>query len=122
MGRNPPSHAKSRQRGAPQPSDRSARGGQRQAPAAAARAPVWSDEARQDYLWWQEKDPKIFTRINALIEDIQRSPFSGLGKPEPLKHNWQGYWSRRITAEHRLVYKVEKGDVSIAQCRYHYKR
>ena len=122
MGRNPSSHAKSRQRGAPQPGDRSARSGQREARGVAARAPVWSDEARRDYLWWQEKDPKVFTRINALIEDIQRSPFSGLGKPEPLKHNWQGYWSRRITAEHRLVYKAEKGDISIAQCRYHYKR
>ena len=122
MGRNPPSHAKPRQRGAAQSGDRPARGGQGQAAASAARAPVWSDDARQDYLWWQEKDPKVFARINALIEDIQRSPFSGIGKPEPLKHNWQGYWSRRITAEHRLVYKVEKGIVSIAQCRYHYKR
>ena len=57
-----------------------------------------------------------------MIEDIQRSPFSGIGKPEPLKQNWQGYWSRRITGEHRLVYKVEKDDLLVAQCRYHYRR
>jgi len=122
MGRNPPSRAKSAQRGAARSRDRAARGRQGQAPAVVVRAPIWAGAARQDYLWWQENDPKVVARIDALIEDIRRSPFSGIGKPEPLRHRWQGYWSRRITAEHRLVYKFEKGDVSIAQCRYHYKR
>lgn len=122
MGRNAPSRAKPRQRQEAEPRDRSARGAQRQAHATSVRAPVWADEARQDYLWWQSKNQKVLARVNALIEDIRRSPFSGIGKPEPLKRNWQGYWSRRITAEHRLVYKVEKGELLIAQCRYHYKR
>ena len=122
MGRNPAPPAKPGERRAPRSRDRTARSGPRKATRVASRAPLWSDQAREDYLWWQAKDPKVFARINALIEDIARSAFSGIGKPEPLRHNWAGYWSRRITAEHRLVYKVEKGEISIALCRYHYDR
>lgn len=119
MGRDSPPPAKPRKRAASESRGGSTRGGQGQA---AAAAPVWSDQGREDYLWWREKDQKIFARINALVEDIGRSPFSGIGKPEPLKHLRAGYWSRRITGEHRLVYKVEDGEIHIAQCRYHYRR
>ena len=80
----------------------------------------WADHAWEDYLYWQETDAKILARINTLIKDIQRQPFQGIGKPEPLKHNWTGYWSRRINREHRLVYKISEDTVFIAQCRYHY--
>lgn len=80
----------------------------------------WADNAWEDYLYWQTTDAKVLERINKLIKDIQRQPFKGIGKPEPLKHNWSGYWSRRINREHRLVYKVAKGTLFIAQCRYHY--
>lgn len=78
--------------------------------------------AWEDYIYWAENDKKILRRINALIEDVQRSPFEGLGKPEPLKHQLAGFWSRRITDEHRLVYTVEAETLLIAQCRYHYSR
>ncbi|PHS34585.1 MAG: Txe/YoeB family addiction module toxin [Sulfurovum sp.] len=81
---------------------------------------TFSDEAWSDYLSWQKEDKKILKRINTLIKDIKREPFNGLGDPEPLKHNWSGYWSRRITKEHRLVYKVIDNAVLIAQCKYHY--
>ncbi len=81
---------------------------------------AWSDNAWEDYLYWQQVDGKTLKRINNLIKDIQRQPFAGLGDPEPLKHNWSGYWSRRIDREHRLVYKVERESVFIVQCRYHY--
>jgi toxin YoeB len=81
---------------------------------------VWADDAWDDYLWWDKTNPKIRIKINSLITDINRHPFSGIGKPEPLKGALSGYWSRRITREHRLVYKVEKNVLSIAQCRYHY--
>jgi toxin YoeB len=81
---------------------------------------VFSDHAWEDYLHWQETDRKILRRINALIQEILRSPFEGTGKPEPLKNALSGYWSRRINDEHRIVYKVEKGEVLIAQLRYHY--
>jgi toxin YoeB len=78
----------------------------------------------RDYLFWQASDPKMVVRINALLEDMRRSPFRGIGKPEPLGENWAGWWSRRIDNEHRLVYRViGKGDeqrLEIAQCRYHY--
>ncbi|MBN8980532.1 MAG: Txe/YoeB family addiction module toxin [Rhizobiales bacterium] len=83
----------------------------------------WTADAWQDYLSWQD-DPKTLAAINALIKDIAREPFKGIGKPEPLKHALQGWWSRRITSEHRLVYRVSgKGStqqIEIIQCRYHY--
>ncbi|TLN27282.1 Txe/YoeB family addiction module toxin [bacterium] len=81
---------------------------------------VCSEHAWDDYLYWQKTDRKIVQRINALIKDIQRAPFEGVGKPEPLKHALSGYWSRRIDDMHRIVYKVEGDDVRIAQLRYHY--
>lgn len=81
---------------------------------------VFAKQAWEDYLYWQTQDKKILKRINLLIKDISRNPFSGLGEPEPLKYNWQGYWSRRINIEHRLVYKVTDNSILIAQCRYHY--
>ena len=82
---------------------------------------IFSDEAWEDYLYWQQHDKKILKKINKLIKEIQREPFKGIGEPEPLKYNWSGYWSRRITIEHRLVYKVQDNNLMIAQCRYHYK-
>lgn len=81
---------------------------------------VWSTNAWDDYLFWQTQDKKILRKINSLLKAIQRDAFQGIGDPEPLKHNWQGYWSRRINREHRLVYKIQNDDVWIAQCRYHY--
>jgi toxin YoeB len=81
---------------------------------------VFSEEAWEEYLYWQRTDRKVVQRINNLIRDIQRTPFEGVGKPEPLRHVLAGYWSRRITDEHRLVYKVESDSVLIAQVRYHY--
>lgn len=74
----------------------------------------------EDLAWWRKRNPKVLERIEALIADIRRSPFVGKGKPEPLKHEWQGYWSRRISEEHRLVYRLEAGVLYIAQARYHY--
>lgn len=81
---------------------------------------LWAEQAWQDYLYWQSMDAKTVKRINALIKDITRSPYEGVGNPEPLKYNWTGYWSRRIDREHRLVYRHERDTVMIAQCRYHY--
>jgi len=80
----------------------------------------WAEQAWEDYLHWQKTDKKVLKRINILIKDIQRQPFGGLGDPEPLKHNWSGYWSRRIDREHRVVYKVTNEALIIVQCRYHY--
>ena len=80
----------------------------------------WAEKAWEDYLYWQKVDKKTLKRVNALIKAIQRQPFEGLGDPEPLKHNWSGYWSRRIDREHRLVYKVTEAALIIVQCRYHY--
>ena len=82
---------------------------------------VFTDAAWSDYLYWQAEDRKTLKKINDLIKDIKRSPYEGLGKPEPLRHQLQGNWSRRIDIEHRLVYKVEdrRKLVTIA-CRYHY--
>lgn len=80
----------------------------------------WSDDAWDDYLYWQKNDKRNLKRVNEIIKDIKRSPFDGLGKPEALKHNWSGYWSRRINAEHRIVYKIEDDSILIAQCRFHY--
>ena len=81
---------------------------------------VWDDNASEDYLWWQTQDRKVLKRINALIKEIIRQGNEGTGKPEPLKYDLSGYWSRRINQEHRLVYKVTKDQVRIASCRYHY--
>ena len=81
----------------------------------------FADDAWDDYLYWQQNDKKILKKINRLIKEIQRDPFEGIGDPEPLKYNWSGYWSRRITIEHRLVYKVTDDALLIAQCRYHYR-
>lgn len=80
----------------------------------------WASSAWADYLYWQQTDKSTLKRINTLISDIKRQPFAGVGDPEPLRHNWSGYWSRRIDKEHRLVYKVTPDAVMIAQCRYHY--
>ena len=73
-----------------------------------------------DYLYWQKQDKKVLKKVNELIRNCQRTPFSGLGKPEALKNDLSGWWSRRITQEHRLVYRVEKEMLYIAQCRKHY--
>jgi toxin YoeB len=81
---------------------------------------IFSEHAWEDYLYWQRIDKDILKRINQLIKEIQRSPFEGIGKPEPLKHGLAGYWSRRITDEHRIVYKIENKSLFIAQLRYHY--
>ncbi len=81
---------------------------------------IFAPKAWKDYLHWQEHDRKMQQRINQLIEAIRREPFSGIGKPEPLKHALAGWWSRRIDGEHRIVYRVEAGDLLIAQLRYHY--
>jgi toxin YoeB len=83
---------------------------------------LWSDEAWEDYVYWQQNDQKVLQSINDLIRDIRRDPFKGLGKPEPLKHSLAGWWSRRITREHRLVYRVSGRNaelLEIIQCRYH---
>ncbi|HEB10121.1 MAG TPA: Txe/YoeB family addiction module toxin [Spirochaetales bacterium] len=82
---------------------------------------VFSDDAWNDYQYWIANDRRILKRINLLIKEISRDPFSGLGKPESLKHNLSGYWSRRITQEHRIVYRVSGDELMIAQLRYHYK-
>lgn len=80
----------------------------------------FSDQAWEDYRYWQSTDKATLKRIHALIKDVQRSPFEGIGKPEPLRHSLAGFWSRRIDDEHRLVYAVEDDCLLIAQCRYHY--
>ncbi|MCL9668249.1 Txe/YoeB family addiction module toxin [Rosenbergiella epipactidis] len=81
---------------------------------------TWSEEAWEDYLYWQDIDKKTVKKINELIKDASRTPFEGKGKPEPLKHNLAGFWSRRITSEHRLVYAASDDSLLIASCRYHY--
>jgi toxin YoeB len=80
----------------------------------------WTDIAWDEYLSWQKEDKKIVDEINGLIEECRRNPFKGTGKPEPLKGNLTGYWSRRITREHRLVYLPEDGGIYVVSCRYHY--
>ncbi|MBC2457781.1 MULTISPECIES: Txe/YoeB family addiction module toxin [Clostridium] len=82
---------------------------------------VWSDEAWNDYIYWQSQDRKTLKRINQLIKDIERNGYEGIGKPEPLKHDLQGFWSRRIDDVNRLVYRIENGQLEIAQCRLHYE-
>ncbi|MCU6667572.1 Txe/YoeB family addiction module toxin [Enterobacteriaceae bacterium H4N4] len=81
---------------------------------------IWTDHGWDDYLWWQEQDRKTLRRINNLIEDAKRQPFDGLGKPEPLKGNLSGYWSRRINDTDRLVYGVTDSGLTLLMCRYHY--
>ena len=81
---------------------------------------VFLDQAWEDYLYWQNMDKAMLKKINALVKEIERMPFEGSGKPEPLKHSLTGLWSRRINLDHRLVYKIENEAVVIYQCRYHY--
>jgi len=81
---------------------------------------IFSENAWEDYLFWQRTDKKILQRINTLLKEIKRNPFEGIGKPEPLKQALSGYWSRRINEEHRIVYKVASNAIYIAQLRYHY--
>jgi toxin YoeB len=81
---------------------------------------VFSDEAWEDYLFWQKQDKAVLKRSHELIAACKRDPFVGIGKPEPLKHALAGYWSRRINEEHRMVYRAEKDALLIAQLRYHY--
>lgn len=78
------------------------------------------DAAWEDYLYWQQTDKNVLKKINTLIKEICRTPFEGIGKPEALRENLAGFWSRRINLEHRIVYAVEKGAIVILQCRYHY--
>jgi toxin YoeB len=81
---------------------------------------VWSETAWEDCLWWQRQDRRVLKRINTLLKDVVRNGNEGIGKPEALKHDLSAFWSRRITDEHRLVYKVTETEVRIAACRYHY--
>ena len=81
---------------------------------------MFSNKAWDDYLYWQQNDKQISKKINQLIKDIKREPFDGIGKPEPLKHELSGFWSRRITDEHRLIYQVNESGLWVASCRYHY--
>jgi toxin YoeB len=81
---------------------------------------VFSENAWEEYLYWQKTDKKVLNRINELLRDIKRDHYQGIGKPEPLRNNLAGWWSRRIDAEHRLVYKVDGTSILIAQVRYHY--
>ncbi len=81
---------------------------------------IFVDESWEDYLYWQNTDKKILEKINNLLKDISRNPFSGIGKPEPLKFKYQGFWSMRISGEHRLIYQVRDGDILVAKCRFHY--
>lgn len=82
--------------------------------------PVFADNAWEDYLYWLKHDRKMVDRINSLIQEVKRDPFHGVGKPEPLRHALAGLWSRRITDEHRMVYRVEGDALHLAQLRYHY--
>ena len=82
----------------------------------------WTKEAWSDYVYWQGQDKKTLKRINTLIIDTQRVPFEGMGKPEPLKENLSGFWSRRIDDTHRLVYAVDNNQLTIISCRYHYEK
>ena len=81
---------------------------------------IFVDESWEDYLYWQSTDKKMLAKINALLKEISRNPFSGRGKPEPLKFKYKGYWSRRIDGEHRLIYKVQGDEILIAKCRFHF--
>jgi len=81
---------------------------------------VFVNESWEDYLYWQKTDKKIIIKINSILKDIFRTPFSGIGKPEPLKFKYKGFWSRRIDGEHRLIYQVKDDKILIAKCRFHY--
>lgn len=81
---------------------------------------VWQDEAWEDYMYWQTQDRKTLKRINQLLQDIDRKGYEGIGKPEPLKGNFSGWWSRRIDESNRLIYRITAGQIEIAQCRSHY--
>ncbi len=81
---------------------------------------IFSSKSLEEYLYWQKTDKKIHRRVNSLVGEIQRNPYDGMGKPEPLKYALSGYWSRRINDEHRLVYRVTEDSIFIAQLRYHY--
>lgn len=83
---------------------------------------TFSKNAWEDYIYWQTEDKKTLKKINALIKDIQKTPYKGIGKPEPLKFDLAGYWSRRIDLEHRLVYQVVDSDILIYACRFHYDK
>ncbi len=81
---------------------------------------VFTDESWEDYIFWQQNDNKKLKRINELLKDISRNPYQGIGKPEPLKHKYSGFWSRRIDSEHRLIYRILDDEIQIAKCRFHY--
>ena len=82
---------------------------------------TFTESGWEDYLWFQATDKKLLKKINTLIKDIKRSPFDGIGKPEPLKANLSGYWSRRINSEHRLIYEIQDDSIIIVACRFHYQ-
>ncbi len=81
---------------------------------------IFVDESWEDYLYWQKSNKKILKKINQLLKDISRNPYTGIGKPEPLKYKYSGFWSRRIDGEHRLIYMVRNDEILIAKCRFHY--
>ena len=81
---------------------------------------IFVDESWEDYQYWLKTDKKILVRINDLIKDISRTPYTGIGKPEPLKYKYKGFWSRRITDEHRLIYQVRGDELLIVKCRFHF--
>lgn len=83
---------------------------------------VFFEESWEDYIFWQETDKKKFKRINELLKSISRTPFEGIGKPEPLKNQLTGFWSRRIDLEHRIIYRVENDEIIILKCRFHYEK
>ncbi len=83
---------------------------------------VFTEAGWKDYLWWQDNNRRLLKRVNDLIKDIRRNPFDGVGKPEPLKADLSGYWSRRIDSEHRLVYAADKTEIVIISCRFHYRK
>jgi toxin YoeB len=81
---------------------------------------IFVDESWEDYLYWQETNKKYVKKINDLLKSISREPYTGIGKPEALRHNYQGYWSRKIDNEHRLIYRVKEDEIHIVKCRFHY--
>ncbi|WP_276624506.1 Txe/YoeB family addiction module toxin [Syntrophomonas wolfei] len=82
---------------------------------------LWQEDAWEDYLYWQTQDKRILKRINQLLKDIDRNGYDGIGKPEPLRYEFQGFWSRRIDDSNRLVYRIKNGQIEIAQCGSHYR-